>query len=350
MTRKLKYFQALNEGLDVSMERDPAVYVMGLGVPDPKGIFGSTVKLETKHGKNRVFDMPCSENGMTGVAVGSALVGMRPVLVHMRLDFAILSMDILVNQAAKWHYMFGGKQSVPLVVRMIVGRGWGQGAQHSQSLQAWFAHIPGLKVIMPATPDDAKGMLISAIEDNNPVICIEHRWLYNIEGPVQEGHYRTPLGQARVIRAGKDLTIVAASHMTIDALRAASILVQQGIDAEVVDLRSLRPLDTNTIVRSVSKTGRLLVADTGWSHFGTCAEVVSVAVENAFGRLKAPPRRLGQVDCPSPSTPALANRFFPAVRDIVRGACEIMGTQPAPIGYTTTLPEDVPDDSFQGPF
>jgi acetoin:2,6-dichlorophenolindophenol oxidoreductase subunit beta len=350
MVRKLKYFQALNEGLDLSMARDPSVYVMGLGVPDMKGIFGTTLHLEKKYGPKRVFDIPAAENGMTGVAIGSALVGMRPVLVHMRLDFAILSVDTLVNQAAKWFYMFGGKKPVPMVVRMIVGRGWGQGAQHSQSLQSWFAHVPGLKVVMPATPEDAKGMLIAAIEDNNPVISIEHRWLYNLEGPVREGYYKVPLGSARVIRPGTDLTIVAISHMTIEAVRAAEILAEQGISAEVVDLRSLRPLDKETILRSVRKTGRLLVADTSWLNCGVSAEIISIVAEEALGCLKVAPKRLGPANCPSPSTPSLARHFFPSVKDLLNEARGLMGLAAIKEDLACSVPDDVPDDSFKGPF
>jgi pyruvate dehydrogenase E1 component beta subunit len=324
---------------------------MGLGVPDPKGVFDTTSHLQSRHGSARVMDMPASENGMTGIAIGSALVGMRPILVHQRIDFAILAMDQMVNQAAKWYYMFGGQQSVPLVVRMIVGRGWGQGSQHAQSLQAWFAHVPGLKVILPATPHDAKGMLIAAVEDSNPVIVIEHRWLFNIEGPVPEGHYRVPLGEARVIRDGADLTIAAVSHMTIEAIRAAEILAQQGIDAEVLDLRSLRPLDRAAIVQSVRKTGRLLAADTGWRSFGAAAEVVAVAVEQAFDALKAPPARVTLPDCSSPSTPALARHFFPRVSDLVNTARGLVGLAPVAVPEPPDQPpHDVPDNRFTGPF
>ncbi len=208
-SRKLRFFQATKEAVDLCMAKDPAVYVMGLGVPDPKGIFGTTLGLQQKYGSARVMDMPASENGMTGVAIGSALVGMRPIITHQRLDFALLAVEQIVNQAANWHYMFGGKTSIPLVIRMIIGRGWGQGAQHSHDLQAWFAHIPGLKVVMPATAYDAKGLLISSIEDNNPVIFIEHRWLFNITYYVPEGIYHVPLGRARLIREGTVVTVTA---------------------------------------------------------------------------------------------------------------------------------------------
>jgi pyruvate dehydrogenase E1 component beta subunit len=351
MTRSLKYCHAVREALDVCLARDPAVYVMGLGVPDAKGVFETTTGLQRKYGEGRVLDMPASENGMTGIAVGSALVGMRPVLVHQRLDFAILAMDQMVNQAAKWHYMFGGKSRVPLVVRLIVGRGWGQGSQHAQSLQAWFAHVPGLKVILPATPFDAKGMLIAAVEDDNPVICIEHRWLFNIEGPVPEGHYTAPIGSARVIRAGTDVTVAAVSHMTIEALRAADVLAAEGVSAEVLDLRCLRPLDRPALLESVRKTGRLVAADTGWPAFGTTAEVVAVAAEGAFASLKSAPVRVAQLDCPSPSTPALAKRFFPGVADVVNAARRALGRPERPVPVPPGAPPaDVPDNRFAGPF
>jgi pyruvate dehydrogenase E1 component beta subunit len=283
VSRDLKFFQALKEATEIAMTRDPSVYLMGLGVPDPKGIFGSTLNLHKKFGDDRVLDMPTSENGMTGVAIGSALAGMRPVLTHQRIDFALLSIEQIVNQAAKWHYMFGGLMKIPLVIRMIVGRGWGQGPQHSQSLQAWFAHVPGLKVVMPATPHDAKGLLIASIEDDNPVIFIEHRWLYGMSGQVPEGHYTVPLGQARVARTGRDLTIAATSYMTLEALRAAERLAEEGIDVEVVDVRTLKPLDETTILGSVKKTGRLIVADTGWKTMGIGAEIVARAAEECQG-------------------------------------------------------------------
>lgn len=350
--RTLKYCHAIHEALDLCLGSDPAVMVIGLGVPDAKGVFETTLGLAEKHGAQRVLDMPASENGLTGIAIGAALTGMRPVLVHQRVDFAILSMDQLVNQAAKWCYMFGGQQGVPLVVRMIVGRGWGQGSQHAQSLQSWFGHVPGLKVIMPATPHDAKGLLIAAIEDNNPVVMIEHRWLFNIEGPVPTDYYREPIGQARIIRPGKDLTIVAVSHATIESLRAADMLAQQGIDAEVVDLRTVRPLDRATIVASIRRTGRLVVADTGWSTYGLSAEIVALAAEEALKELKTPPERVTLADCSSPSTPALARRFFPSVGDIVDAARRVMGLNPLPPRERSPgdPPADVPDNQFTGPF
>src|SRR5258708_5297087 len=262
-----KFHEALLDATDICVARDPNVYLMGLGVPDPKGIFGTTLGLQQKYGPKRVLDMPVSENGMTGVALGSALVGMRPILTHQRLDFALLAMEQMVNQAAKWHYTFGGKLKAPMVIRLVVGRGWGQGPQHSQSLHAWFAHVPGLKVVMPATPADAKGLFIASVEDNNPVIFSDRRWLHNITGQVPKGHYTVPIGPARTARAGRDVTIVAASYMTLEALRAAELLQADSVEAEVIDLRTISPLDVGTILESVSRTRRLVIADIGSTSF-----------------------------------------------------------------------------------
>src|SRR5207249_1570511 len=305
--RDLKFFQAINEALDLCMRSDPAVYLMGLGVPDPKGIFGTTLGLKEKYGPSRVLDMPTSENGMTGIAIGSALVGMRPIMVHQRIEFALLAIEQIVNQAAKWHYMFAGKACVPLVIRLVIGRGWGQGPQHSQSLQSWFAHVPGLKVIMPATPYDAKGLLISAIEDNNPVIFIEHRWLYGIHGSVPEGIYRVPLGQPNVLRQGRHVTIVATSYMTLEAVRAADELANEGIELEIIDVRTLNPFDETLVLESVRKTGRLIVADTGWRSVGFAAEVVCRVSEQCLNDLQQPPIRITLPDVSTPTTRALSN-------------------------------------------
>lgn len=350
MTRELKYYQAINEALDLCMGQDSSVYLMGLGVPDPKGIFGSTLGLERKYGSARVLDMPTSENGMTGVAIGSALAGMRPVMTHQRIDFALLALEQIVNQAAKWHYMFGGKMRVPLVIRLIIGRGWGQGPQHSQSLQAWFAHVPGLKVVMPTTPHDVKGLLIASIEDDNPVIFLEHRWLYNISGPVPEGVYRVPLGEARVAREGKDLTIAALSYMTLEALRAAEFLAEDGIQAEVLDLRSLRPFDNACLLGSVCKTGRLLVADTAWKTGGFAGEVIARVAEEAFDALRAPPRRIALPDTSTPTSPALAASYYPHARDLVHAARQMLGLPASQLVPPAAGALDVPDPSFSGPF
>jgi acetoin:2,6-dichlorophenolindophenol oxidoreductase subunit beta len=220
----MTYCAALRDGQAQCLAKHPEAYVIGLGVPGPTGIFGSTAGLAKQFGANRVLDMPASEGGMTGVVLGTAICGMRPILVHMRVDFAVLAMESIVNQAAKWHFMYGGQMRAPITVRMIIGRGWGQGPQHSQSLQAWFAHVPGLKVVMPTTARDAKGMLISAVEDDAPIIIFEHRWLYNVTGEVADGYAPEPLSGARVLRQGKDITLAGFSYMVLECLRAAEIL------------------------------------------------------------------------------------------------------------------------------
>lgn len=352
MTRALTFSEAIREALDVCLAKDPAVYLIGLGVPDPKGVFGTTVGLQQRYGEERVMDMPTSENGITGIAIGSTLTGMRPVVSHQRVDFSVLAMEQIVNQAAKWRYMFGGTHRVPLVIRMIIGRGWGQGPQHSQSLQAWFAHVPGLKVVMPATPADAKGLLIASIEDNNPVIFLEHRWLHDISGEVPEGIYRVPLGRARVAREGDDVTIVATSYMVLEALRAAEQLAQDGIGTEVIDVRSLRPLDDETILESVRKTGRLIVADTGWATCGFAAEIVALASEQAFEHLTRPPRRVALPDSPCPSSAALANHYYPRSHHLIEASRELLGLSggDGACAEASSVPLDVPDLSFKGPF
>lgn len=350
MSRVLTYAQAIREALDLALTHDPRVFLMGLGVPDPKGLFGSTVGLVERHGPERVRDMPASENGMTGVALGAALAGMRPVISHQRVDFALLSMEQLVNQIAKWHYMFGGRQSVPLVVRMIVGRGWGQGAQHSQSLISWLAHVPGLRVIAPATPRDAKGMTIAAIESDDPVVIFEYRWLFDVKGEVPEGIHRAPLDRARVAREGKDVTIAASSYMVLEALRAAERLASEGIDAEVIDLRALAPLDAETLTASVRKTRHLVATDIGWTSYGTSAEVVSCVVERAFDALASAPRRVASPDVPSPSTPALAAAFWPRARQITDAVRAQRGLPALPPEPAPDSPLDVPDPTFRGPF
>jgi len=350
--REIKYFEAIHEAIDLSLRHDSSVYLMGLGVPDPKGIFGTTLGLQKKFGPNRVMDMPCSENAMTGVAIGSAIAGMRPIMTHQRVDFAILAMEQIVNQAAKWHYMFSGQLNVPLVIRLIIGRGWGQGPQHSQSLESWFAHIPGLKVVMPTTPYDAKGLLISGVKDNNPVIFLEHRWLYSLSGHVPEKTYTVPIGKSKVLRKGSDITIVATSYMAIEALHASHYLESLGIECEVIDLRTLRPLDDSPIITSVKKTGRLLVIDTGWSSFGIGAEVIARVTENAFSSLNSPPHRIGLPDGPTPTSPALSKYFYPRAESIVKTVLKILNRdyKHIEIPQMHEGPLDIPDTSFTGPF
>lgn len=350
-SRQLTFVEALNEALDLCMAKDPKVFILGLGASDPAAVFASTKGLVQKYGPRRVLDMPVAENAMSGVAIGAALHGMRPVMTHIRLEFAMLAIDQIVNQAAKWHYMFGGRASVPVVIRMVVGRGWGQGPQHSQSLQGWFAHVPGLRVVMPATPHDAKGLLIAAIEDNNPVVFIEHRWLYNIHGPVPEGIYRVPLGQPNILRRGRHVTVASVSHMTLEAVRAADELASEGIELEVVDIRTLNPFDETLILESVRKTGHLIVADTGCRSVGFAAEVVARVAEQCLRDLKRPPIRVTLPDLPTPTTRALSNYYYPLVRDISAAARRLLGRPMA--SEPEIKPDaflDVPDPLFRGPF
>lgn len=352
MSRTLKYFEAIREAHAQCMSEDPGVFIMGLGASDPGGIFGSTKGLVEEFGDERVMDMPLAENSMTGVAIGAAIRGMRPIMTHQRVDFALVSVEQIINQAAKWHFMFNGQHSVPLVIRMIIGRGWGQGPQHSQSLQAMFAHIPGLKVIMPTTAYDAKGMMIAATRDSNPVVCLEHRWLYGIEDNVPEELYEVPLGKARVMKEGNDVTIISVSLMSLEALRAAEFLAEHGVNAEVIDLRTIRPLDKETILESVSKTGRLMFVDTANLQFGISGEIISTVAENILGKLKAQPKRMGMPEYPLPTSPALAQNYYPGAERIAQEVLDMMGIDakisPVQAGQSTF--GDQPDPSFKGPF
>ena len=350
--RKIRFSEAILEATDQCMASDPSVFIVGLGVPDPGGIFGTTLGLQEKYGKDRVMDMPLSENCMTGVITGASLNGFRPILTHQRIEFSLLSIDQIVNQAAKWYYMNAGQQNVPIVIRMVVGRGWGQGPQHAQSLESWFGHIPGLKVVMPSSPHDAKGLLISAIEDDNPVIFIEHRWLHHLIDNVPKKKYSTPIGKSRIVRKGKDISLIAHSYMVIEALRCSDILEKEGISVEVIDIRSIRPLDSKTIIDSVSKTKRLVVADNGWIHYGVSAEIISIVVENIYDKLVCKPIRIGINDSPSPSTRALANYTYPRAYDLVDKLSGMMNLtlNLDLIKTDNPIPLDIPDPTFKGPF
>ncbi len=328
--RSLYYEAAINEALHQEMGADPSVMLIGQGVKSPWYVGNTCTGLIERFGEGRIIDTPVSENAITGAAVGAALAGMRAIVVHPRVDFLVYGLDPLVNEAANWHYMNGGRASVPMVVWAIINRGGEQAAQHSQSLHAWFAHVPGLKVVMPATPYDAKGLLIAAIRDNNPVVYMPDRWLHGYQGPVPEEPYAVPIGKAALRREGTDLTIVASSYMAAEAIKAAEELEHRGIDAEIVDLRTIKPLDREAIVASVRKTGRLLAVDGGWTSFGTSAEVCAVAAELAFGALKAPVRRLALPDTPAPASRSLEKIYYRDSTSIVDAACAMLGR-----GHTT---------------
>ncbi len=321
--RTISHVEAVREALDQALDLDERVYVMGQGVDDPGGLFGATLNLHQKHGSHRVFDTPLSENALTGIATGSALAGMRPFYIHNRPDFLLITMDQIVNHAAKWSYMFGGIVKVPLVIWAVTARGWGSAAQHSQALQGLFMHIPGLKLVMPATPYDAKGLIIASIADDNPVIVLEHRWLFKQRGYVPGELYSVPLGQGVIRRSGNDVTIVAVSYMTVEALRAADKLAQAGISAEVIDLRTLKPLDEEIILNSLRKTGRLVIADTGWKTGGVSAEIAALVAEKGFAYLERPVRRVACADVPTPASYVLEKEFYADSEDIVSAVLKL---------------------------
>jgi acetoin:2,6-dichlorophenolindophenol oxidoreductase subunit beta len=325
--RELSYAQAIQEAMAIAMEADERVFLMGEDIGVYGGAFQVTGDLVQRFGTERVMDTPISELGAAGVAIGAALTGLRPIFEFQFSDFSALAMEQIVNQAAKLRFMLGGAVSVPLVMRFPSGSGTGAAAQHSQSLEAWFAHVPGLKVVQPATPHDAKGCLLAAIADPDPVMIFEHKLLYKMKGEVPEGHYVVPLGKARLCRPGRDVTIVATSIMVHRALAAAEALAREGIEAEVIDLRSLRPLDREALTQSVKRTHRLVCVYEGVKTLGIGAELsASIAESDAFDYLDAPILRLGGAECPIPYNPELEKAAVPqtpsiiaAVRDLVRG-------------------------------
>jgi pyruvate dehydrogenase E1 component beta subunit len=323
--REISYAQAVREGLRQAMQADPSVIMFGEDIGVYGGAFGVTDGLIEEFGPERVIDTPISEATIAGTAIGSAITGMRPVAEIQFMDFITLSMEQLVLQAAKIRFMFGGKAKVPMVLRTPAGSGTGAAAQHSESLEAWFVHVPGLKVVMPSTPYDAKGLLLAAIEDDNPVIFVEHKLLYKQVGPVPEDYFTIPLGKSDVKRAGKDITVVATSIMVSRALEAASQLARHGIEIEVVDPRSLKPLDMEPIIQSVIKTGKALVVHEAPITGGFGGEVVAqIAASEAFDFLDAPVRRLCGLDIPIPYNRELERRTVPQVDDIIREVRQIV--------------------------
>jgi len=324
-SRELTYAQAIQEAMAIAMEADERVVLMGEDIGVYGGAFQVTGNLIERFGPERVIDTPISELGGAGVAVGAAVTGLRPIFEFQFSDFATLAMEQIVNQAAKMRYMLGGAVSVPVVMRFPAGSGTGAAAQHSQSLEAWFAHVPGLKVVQPATPHDAKGLLLAAVDDPDPVIVFEHKLLYKMKGPVPEEPYRVPIGKAEIRRAGKDLTIVATSIMVHKALEAAETLAGDGIDVEVIDLRTLRPMDKETLIESVSRTSRLLCVYEGVKTLGIGTEVAAMIAESeAFDFLDAPIRRLGGAETPLPYNPELEKAAVPQVPDIVAAARDLV--------------------------
>lgn len=309
-SRRIPWALATREALETALDADERVFVMGQGVDDPAGMFGVTKDLHKKFGSRRVFDTPLSETALTGVALGAAQAGMKPVYFHNRPDFLYLALDQLANHAAKWSYMFAGKVSAPLVIWACVGRGWGGAAQHSQAIQAIFAHIPGLKVVMPGSCRDAKGVMLAAIADPNPVIIIDHRFNMKCSGATPEKPYSSPLNSGRIVREGSDITIVATSHLVREAWIAAERLAKDGVSAEIFDPRVISPLDRRGILASLKKTGRLAIVDTGSLSYGFTAEVAALAASDGFAFLKEPVIRVAAPDLPVPGGHTLERDYY----------------------------------------
>lgn len=346
--RILKFSESINEALFLSMKKNSNILLMGLGIDDPKAIFSTTLNLN-KFFPKRVFDMPTSENSMTGFAIGLAISGKRPIITHQRVEFSLLSIDQIVNQAAKWLYMNAGQKPVPLVIRLIIGRGWGQGPQHSQSLEAIFSHIPGLKVVCPSDAFSAKGLLISSIEDNNPVIFFEHRWLHNTKSEVPKKYYKIKIGKSRYITRGKDITIITFSYMVIEAIKIAKILKDNKIEAEVIDLQSLRPLDKSIFLKSAKKTKKILVIDNGWTNYGVSAEIMAIISENMKHKIYSI-NRIGVANTPIPSTEALSKFSYPNKNTIIKTVEKILKKK-IKIKKTSDIDNyNQPDKNFMGPF
>jgi acetoin:2,6-dichlorophenolindophenol oxidoreductase subunit beta len=317
---ELSFGEAINAALVQAMDLDDSVFVYGIGADGKSGIFGSTTGLVERFGVKRVFDTPIAEQALTAMALGAAVAGLRPVLVHQRFDFMLYAADQITNWIAPWRFISGGRASVPLTLRVIVGKGWGQGPQHSKSLHSWFAHVPGLQVVMPASPADAKGLLLSSIFSNDPTLFVEARALYSMREPVPNRPYFIKIGEALTRRSGDDITLVALSSMVPASLQAAQDLAQHSIDVEVIDIRSIMPLDMDTVITSVRKTGRLVVVEPGWRMYGAAAEIITGVAEVLGSQMKAPPRRVTWPHAYVGSSRALDETFYPTAADVV-AAC-----------------------------
>lgn len=345
-TQLISYRQALNLALEKEMERDPDVFVFGLDVPDHKRIFGSTVGLVEKFGKERCFGTPLSEEAMTGVALGAALSGLRPVHVHIRVDFMLLAMNQIGNMISNLRYMSGGRLKLPMVIRAVIGRGWGQSAQHSKSLQGVFGHFPGLKVVLPTTPQDAYSLLRSSIRDDNPVVFLEHRWLYDVTGTVDPA-LQIPLGIPAIRRSGDAVTVIATSWANVEAMKAAEVLARRGVELEVIDPRGVTPLEMEPILQSVRKTRRCIVADYDWVFCGFSAEMGARISQHLFAHLKHPVERLGFAHVPCPTTRSLENLFYPSAVTMIRGVERMLNLSPADLSGESFYSYE---QRFKGPF
>jgi pyruvate dehydrogenase E1 component beta subunit len=326
------------------MEAHPHAFLFGLGVDDCKGIFGTTTEVAKRFGASRVFDVPACENALTGIAIGAALNGKHPILVHARHDFMFLALDQMINNAAKWKFTYAGKSAVPMTIRAIVGKGWGQGPTHSQNLQAVLAHFPGLIVAVPSNAYDIKGIILESLNQKSPVVIVEHRSLYDLKMDVPQESYRLAFGKARISRKGHDVTVVATSSMVPEALRAAYILSEFDIELEVIDPVTIQPLDEPAILDSVRKTGRLICADGDWLNCSFASEVAARVADKAFHDLKAPIKRIGWPDCPAGVSKTLEEAFHPTHKNIISAVLEILDKR------GLTIPEVEIKDTFVGPY
>lgn len=344
--QEINYAQAIYEGQYQAMEADDNVFIYGLGVDDLKGHYGTTKDFNKKFGAQRCFDTPISEDSLTGIGLGAALAGMRPIFVHQRMDFLMLCMNQMVNMASKLHYISNGQQQCPFVLRAAIGRSWGQGAQHSQSLYSFFMHVPGIKVVAPTNPYDAKGVMMQSLKDNNPVVFVEHRMLYNISGFVPCNPYEIEFGRARLLSEGGDITLVGSSYTVVDCVRAAKLLKAKNINADVIDPVSLMPLDIETIRKSVQKTGRIIVVDNDWVACSLSAEILALLTESEQKQdFKA--KRMGYAPTPCPTTRCLEDEFYPNPQKIAEQAYTMITGKNDWQAPTETYQEL---NEFKGPF
>jgi len=345
---------AINEATILAMKKDKSVYVIGEGVNDPKEIFGTTKNLKKIFNNKRVIETPVSENAMTGMCIGSAMMGLKPIQIHQRVDFALLALEQIANNCAKAYFVSNSSHTVPMVIRMIIGRGWGQGPMHSQIFDSLFAQIPGLKVLMPTFPDDYKGMMLSAIKDPNPVIILEHRWLHNIKGNVKKKYYEKNINNIYKIKNGKDLTIVANGYNLLEVIEVSKILKNENISFDLFDLNVIQPLKTDKIIKSVKKTGRIIVLDSGFKNLGIGSEIISRVSENCINKLKKAPVRIGLPFIPTPSSRFLAKSYYPTKYKILCAVLDILNKNKNKVKLAkltkSNVPVDVPDLNFKGPF
>ena len=350
MKNRHYYFsEIINKTLKKIMKNNKKVICFGLGVTDPKGIFGTTLDLQNEFGEHRVFDTPASENALTGFAIGASLNGYIPILTHQRIDFALLSLDQIINGAAKYYYMYGGKINVPICIRLIMGRGWGQGPTHSQNFNSIFAQIPGLKVVVPSLPNDAKNLLYSSILDPDPVIFLEHRWLHFTKGPIDNKYKENEIGKSKVIVKGKHLSLCTMSYMVIEAIKASKILKDSGIEIEIIDLRTIRPIDFKTIDKSLSKTSALLCVDPGADNFSISNTIISYyALKNK--KFKYKPEIIAMPNSSEPTSHYMTKDFYNDYKTIVNKVFKIFKIKKNIKFEILDKNHDVPSSTFQGPF